>query len=198
MRRLCIVYLLNALGVTAVQPFLPLWVRTAYLLGHRGVFDAALPAVIGGVLSVGGAAMAVGAPIFGWISDRASVRSGLLGALWGSGVGMLALAAWPPLWPLTLASAVQGLFQGGVRTGVVTMLARAAPDERRAPVLTLAILPPQVSWFLGPLIGTALTLTAGLHAMLLAMGLLALLAEPLTQLLLACGRSPETPVDVSA
>lgn len=197
-RRLFIVYLLFALGVTAAQPFLPLWLRAAWLSGHGGIFSAPLAAVIGTVLTVGGAAMALGTPLFGWLGDRIGVRRALLAALWGDGIGMFGMAALPALWPITLASGVQGVFQGGVRANLMTMLAQSTPDDRRASVLNLAILPQQLAWFLGPALGTALTISLGLHLMLLLTALLALLAAPLAQAFLSRDPSPETLPGISA
>lgn len=197
-RRLFTVYLLFAMGVTAVLPFMPLWLHRAWLLGHRGPFAAPLPAVIGGVLTVGGAAMALGTPFFGWLGDRIGVRRALLFALWGNGIGMLAQAAVPLLWPITLARSLQGLFQGGVMANLMTMVAQSAPADRRASVLNLAFLPQQFAWFLGPAIGTALTLSIGLQGMLLAMSAVAFLGAPLAQVYLHAAPRGEAGANVSA
>lgn len=198
-RRLFIVYLLYAMGVAAIQPFFPLWLHSAYVAGHSGVFSAALPAVIGGVLTVGGVAMAFGTPFFGWLGSRSGSHRVLLFALWGNGAGLLGQAVATTLWPITIARAVQGLFQGGVTANLMATLARSTPNDRRASILNLAILPQQVAWFLGPVLGTALTLSVGLQGMLLTTAALAFLAAPIAQIFLGVhAAAPQSRTDMSA
>lgn len=198
-RRLFTVYLLYAIGVAAIQPFFPLWLHRAYVAGHAGLFSAALPAVIGGVLTVGGVAMALGTPFFGWLGDRTGARRVLLFALWGNGLGLLAQNAFALLPEITIARAAQGLFQGGVTANLMALLAQSTPEDRRASILNLAILPQQVAWFLGPLLGTALTLSIGLQGMLLATAALAFLAAPLAQVFLGLrAATPDEGAGISA
>jgi MFS family permease len=55
---------------------------------------------------------------------------------------------------LTLWRCVQGLCQGGIGALGMVLLALYAPPSRRAPILTLSLLPQQMAWFLGPLLGS--------------------------------------------
>ena len=76
-------------------------------------------------------------------------------------VGALALGlaaeAWAPhLFPLQGAIVGIGLFQGGIGTTIIALLALLTPEERRAPVLNFALLPSQLSWFIGPITGAGL------------------------------------------
>lgn len=53
-----------------------------------------------------------------------------------------------------------GLFQGGIGTTVIALLALLTPPERRASILNFSLLPSQVSWFLGPITGAGLALVS--------------------------------------
>ncbi len=151
------------LGINIGQPFLPILVQRL----HHG---PGLPIAIGAVSTGSGLAMAIATPWWGWIGDRIGHARGLRGcglmvglALIGQATasGVLAVGAW---------RVVQGLFQSGIGTLVAVLLATASPSDRRVSVLTLSLLPQQVAWFFGPLIGAAIVL-GSLKAVFLASGL---------------------------
>jgi MFS family permease len=53
-----------------------------------------------------------------------------------------------------------GLFQGGVATTILALLATLTPEDRRATVLNFSLLPSQLSWFLGPIVGAGIASVA--------------------------------------
>lgn len=177
-RGLFIVYLLFALGATVGGPFMALWIRGVALHGVPALLQGPPAYMVGLVLTLGGAAMVVGTPVLGWLGDRLGARRALLVGLTGNGV-FLALQAVPSLTAFAFSSLLQGFFRGGIMPNLMALLARAAPDDRRAAVMNLSLLPQQVSWFAGPALGTALATGFGLQGMLLFGGGIALLAVPL-------------------
>lgn len=162
-RQLFLVFFLFALGLGAVQPFLPLWVGVAYRHAH---LSTPLPVVIGVVFGVSGAALAVGTPLLGWLGDRIGWLTTLRLSLVGNAVGMLGQAWLAAIDVIAVSRTVQGWFQGGVSANLMTLLAKVSPPERRSSIMNLSILPQQLSWFVGPLLGTALVDTWGLQVML--------------------------------
>ncbi len=181
-RSLFLVYLLFALGVTAVQPFLPLWIRAVARNGVPALLSGPPAYLIGLVLTLGGIAMAIGTPVLGWLGDRLGARRSLSLSLFGNGA-FLVLQGIPSLGPLAVVQLLQGFFRGGVSANLMALLARAAPEDRRAAVMNLSLLPQQIAWFAGPALGTALAAGTGLQGMLLACGALAFAAAPLLLLL---------------
>ena len=162
-RQLFLVFFLFALGLGAVQPFLPLWVGAAYQHAH---LTTPLPVVIGLVFGVAGAALALGTPLLGWLGDRMGALASLRLSLLGNAVGMVGQAWVAVLDVIAISRTVQGLFQGGVSANLMTLLAKVSPPERKSSIMNLSILPQQLSWFLGPLLGTAVVGAWGLQAML--------------------------------
>src|SRR5262249_28184745 len=53
-----------------------------------------------------------------------------------------------------------GLFQGGIGTTIIALLALLAPEERRASILNFSLVPSQLSWFVGPITGAGLAVIA--------------------------------------
>ena len=49
------------------------------------------------------------------------------------------------------------LFQGAIGRSVIALLALLAPEYRRATILNFSLLPSQLSWFIGPITGAALS-----------------------------------------
>ncbi|MGZ3676704.1 MAG: MFS transporter, partial [Ktedonobacterales bacterium] len=117
---------------------------------------ASLPTVIGTTLTASGIAMAVTTPLWGRLGDligRWRVLPICLGAV-AIGIATGGLVA--ALLPLQMAIVWVGLFQGGIGTTVIALLALLAPEERRASILNFSLLPSQLSWFVGPITGAAL------------------------------------------
>jgi DHA1 family multidrug resistance protein-like MFS transporter len=162
-RQLFMVFFLFAVGIGVVTPFLPLWVGVAYRHAH---LSTPLPVVIGLVFGVAGAALAIGTPLLGWLGDRMGALASLRISLVGNALGMVG-QAWMALIDLIAVSrTAQGLFQGGVSANIMTLLAKVSPPDRRSSIMNLSILPMQLSWFAGPLLGTALVGAWGLQPML--------------------------------
>ncbi|MCC6730830.1 MAG: MFS transporter [Chthonomonadales bacterium] len=141
---------LLAFGLAIGQPFLPILVERVY----RG---SELPQAIGAVLTLSGALMALSTPLWGAAGDRAGhVRTlrlaaaavGLTLAGQATASGVVSLGAW---------RAAQGACQGGLGAASMVLLALYSPPRRRAAILTLSLLPNQLSWFLGPLAGSAVS-----------------------------------------
>ena len=191
-RGIFLVYLFFALGTTAVGPFLPLWIRAAARSGVPALLAGPPAYMIGLVMTIGGIAMTVSGPAFGWLGDKSGARRTLLATLAGNGL-FLALQAIPSLSLVSMAMWWQGFFRGGVTPNLMTLLARAAPEERRAAVMNLSLLPQQISWFAGPAAGTALAAGFGLQGMFIACGFLALLSAPLLFVVRAGAAVSEAP-----
>ncbi|MDA8345543.1 MAG: MFS transporter [Thermaerobacter sp.] len=181
-RSLFIIYLLFALGVTAVQPFMPLWIHAVARRGVPALLMGPPAYLIGLVLTLGGIAMAIGTPVLGWLGDQLGSRRTLFISLLGNGV-FFVLQAVPTLALLSLGQLAQGFFRGGVSANLMALLAEAAPEDRRAAVMNLSLLPQQIAWFAGPALGTALAAGIGLQGMVLVCGAMALAATPLVILL---------------
>ncbi len=149
--RLFILYFIAMFGLTLVQPFVPILLQDLY----RGPAPQ-LPSMIGTTLTLAGIAMAITTPLWGRLGDiigRWRTLPICLGAL---AVGVLAMGLSATLLPLQASIIGIGLFQGGVGTTVVALLALLAPEERRASILNFSLLPSQLSWFIGPIIGAGL------------------------------------------
>jgi DHA1 family multidrug resistance protein-like MFS transporter len=162
-RQLFLVYFFFAMGTTAATPFLPIWIADAY---HRAPWPWALSVTVGIVFAGAGAAMAIGTPVWGWIGDRRGFLPSLRASLAGTALGMALQAVRPWLSLITIARVGQGLFTGGVSANMMALLARVVPPERRSSVMNLSLLPQQIAWFFGPLVGTVLTNLTSLHGML--------------------------------
>ncbi len=178
-RNLFLIYLLFSLGLSAVQPFLPLWIHALQGLPAPRLLEGSSAYVVGLLLTIGGVAMALGTPLLGWLGDRLGVRRALLASLFVNGVGLIGQGAMASLPALAIWRIVQGFGQGGVSATLMTTLARIAPSDRRASLMNLGLLPQQLSWFVGPLLGAAGTELLGLQPMLIAAGILAFLSWPL-------------------
>ena len=149
--RLFILYFLAMYGLSLVQPFIPILLQRLY----RG--DARyLPSVIGTTLTLAGVAMAITTPLWGRLGDligRWRVLPICIGALM-LGLALEGLAS--SLGMLQGAVLGMGLFQGGIGTTIIALLALLAPEERRASILNFSLMPSQLSWFLGPITGAGL------------------------------------------
>jgi DHA1 family multidrug resistance protein-like MFS transporter len=186
-RQLFLVYFFVAMGTTAATPFLPIWIGEAYKLAP---WPWPLSITLGVVFAAAGAAMVVGTPILGWLGDRRGFRFALRLSLLGTAAGSLAQALKAVLGIITAGRVGQGLFSGGVSANMTALLARVVPPERRSSVMNLSILPQQVAWFFGPLVGTLLTGLLTLHGMLWATAGLTVLAAVIA--LVGLGRVHET------
>lgn len=164
--RLFGLYFLVALGIHVAQPFLPL--RIEQLLGRPAPLR-----LVGALSTAAGLVMAAATPLWGRRGDARGPLPALRLAILGTGLALWGQAAAGQLPAFVAWRLLQGCCQGGVVALVTAALAVYAPAERRASLLNLSLLPMQLSWFLGPLLGGGLAL-AGLQAVFAAAGLLAL------------------------
>ncbi|HKW22178.1 MAG TPA: MFS transporter [Ktedonobacterales bacterium] len=150
--RLFILYFLAMYGYSLASPFIPILLQKWYTGDPRE-----LAGVIGLTLTLAGIAMAIMTPIWGRIGDTAGRWIVLPICLAGIIVGLSVAAFAHSLLPLQLDIIGMGLFQGGIGTTVIALLALLSPEERRAPILNFSLLPSQLSWFFGPITGAALS-----------------------------------------
>ncbi|MFI5272923.1 MAG: MFS transporter [Ktedonobacterales bacterium] len=149
--RLFALYFAAMFGISLVTPFIPILLQRLY----HGTL-ATVPSMIGTTLTAAGIAMAVTTPLWGRAGDvigRWVVLPICLGAV---GVGVLVEGLAPALLPLQGAIVWVGLFQGGIGATVIALLALLSSPERRNAILNFALLPSQLSWFIGPLAGAGL------------------------------------------
>lgn len=149
--RLFLLYFIAMYGLSQVNPFVPILLQRLY---HGPMSH--LPTVIGTTLTASGIAMAVTTPLWGKLGDligRWRVLPICLGAV---GLGLATGGLVASLLSLQAAIVWVGLFQGGIGTTVIALLALLAPEERRASILNFSLLPSQLSWFIGPITGAAL------------------------------------------
>jgi MFS family permease len=153
--RIFILYFLAMFGLTLAQPFTPILLQRLY---HGPIGQ--LPSMLGTTLTLAGIAMAITTPLWGRAGDLIGRWRTLPICLAALVVGVAAMGLAPSLLPLQAAIVGIGLFQGGVGTTVVALLALLAPEERRASILNFSLLPSQLSWFVGPIIGAGLSLVS--------------------------------------
>lgn len=141
---------LLAFGANVAQPYVPLLIAQF----RPDAPETVLAPLIGQVQTLFGIAMALSTPFWGGWGDRFGhlrmLRFCTL-VITGAFIGQ-ALAG--NVETLTLWRCVQGLCQGGIGALGMVLLALYAPPSRRAPILTLSLLPQQMAWFLGPLLGS--------------------------------------------
>ncbi len=153
--RLFLLYFLAMFGISLSTPFVPIVLQQ---LAHgNGARDAA---IIGTTLTAAGIAMAVTTPLWGRAGDRLGRWRMLPLCLGAVALGIAAEALAPALLAMQSAIVWIGLFQGGIGTTVIALLALLAPEERRASILNFSLLPSQLSWFLGPIVGAGLATVA--------------------------------------
>lgn len=103
----------------------------------------------------------LGAAVFGWLDDRLGARWIIVvgvAAMTGLGIGLLLVSSKVLFWALVLPL---GLFFGPVQSGSRTLMARIAPEERRAELFGLAALSGKVTAFAGPMLLAWVTVVSG-------------------------------------
>jgi MFS family permease len=149
--RLFMLYFLAMYGLSLVQPFIPILLQRLYHGDQRF-----LPTVIGTTLTLAGVAMAITTPFWGRLGDLAG-RWRVLPICLGAVMLGLALAGLSSSLGMLQGVVLGiGLFQGGIGTTIIALLALLAPEERRASILNFSLLPSQLSWFVGPITGAGL------------------------------------------
>lgn len=149
-RRLFAVTFFLAFGISMAQPYAPLLIEAIF----QGPRNELAPA-IGRVLTFSGIAMAISTPFWGGLGDRV----GYLRVLRLCGVAAAAALAGQAvaisIGQMAVLRAAQGIFMGGLGALAMVLLANYSPPDKRSSILTLSLLPQQLSWFLGPLAGAA-------------------------------------------
>jgi MFS family permease len=153
--RLFALYFLAMFGSALAQPFVPILLQNLYGNGENGPPDL-LPTVLGATLTGAGIAMAITTPIWGRLGDVAGRWRILPVCIGAIALALAAEALAPALLPFQAAIVGAGLFQGGIATTILALLATLTPEDRRATVLTFSLLPSQLSWFIGPIAGAAI------------------------------------------
>jgi len=149
--RLFVILFAAMYGLMLATPFVPIRLQQLYTGDPR-----LLPTLIGTTLTGAGVAMAITTPLWGRLGDVLGRTRVLPICLAAVAVGIFVQWAAPLLLPFQVAIIAIGLFQGGIGTTVIALLALLAPVERRASILNFSLLPSQLSWFLGPLTGALL------------------------------------------
>jgi MFS family permease len=149
--RLFVLYFCAVYGTGLVMPFIPIVLDHLYTGPSTQVAG-----VIGTTLTLAGIAMAITTPLWGRLGDVVGRWRVLPVCLAAMMLGLAAEGLAPQLLPFQGAVVWNGLFQGGVQTTILALLALLTPEERRAPVLTFSLLPSQLSWFVGPITGAGL------------------------------------------
>ncbi len=147
-----VVFLL-AFGISMTMPYTPILVETLY----AGPAPRLAP-TIGKVLTAAGITMAISTPFWGRIGDRFGHLPTLRLCALAVAITMFGLALSAEVWQVGAWRAAQGMCVGGIGALAMVLLALYAPRDRRSTILTLSLLPQQISWFLGPVSGSALTL----------------------------------------
>lgn len=150
-RALFVVGFLARLPATAAGVMLTLHV--AVRLGQG--FAAA--GLVGGAITVG---IALGAPLLGWVVDRVGLRVALaLSAV--ADAAFWTVAPWLPVGTLAASAFVVGLLSlpafSVTRQALAVAVATAEPNRR--PAYALDAMSAEISFIVGPAIGTALVLT---------------------------------------
>ena len=171
--RLFVLYFIAMYGITLINPYVPILLQRLY----RGPAPQ-LATTIGTTLTLAGIAMAVTTPLWGRAGDLLGRWRILPVIILGVAIGIGVQGAAQTLIWLQTGIVVVGLFQGGIGTTVIALLALIAPEERRASILNLSLLPMQLSWFVGPMTAALLTtimlrlpFIAGVIALVVAAGL---------------------------
>ena len=150
--RLFTVTFLMAMGMSIAQPYVPILVEQLY----RGPISG-LALVIGWTFTSTGIAMAVATPLWGGIGDKVghlpTFRLCLI-AIMGS---LIVQAVASVVFQVALGRIVLGMCYGGLGALTMVLLANYAPKDKRSSILTLSLLPQQLAWFAGPLLGALIT-----------------------------------------
>jgi MFS transporter, DHA1 family, multidrug resistance protein len=153
---LFLLYFVVFLGGNMQMPFVPLLVGAVYE-------GPDLPLAIGGVALAVGVLSAGSGPLLGRLAGHFGHRAVLTVALGIGAVAMVAQGRAPDYSWLLASRAAFGLVQGGAAPLVVSMIAAAAPEDRRGSVLNIILFPGYFAWLFGPLLGSALA-TFGIRA----------------------------------
>lgn len=168
-------YFIAFLGPGLQGPFVPLIVAEVY-------HGPDLPVAIGGIMLATGGFSAVCTPLVGRLAGRVGTRPVLVAALAGTAAAAIAQALAVDYGMLLASRAALGLFGGGTGPLVVSMIALATPEDRRASVLNLTLFPTNLAHMGGALIGSAVAVLSVRSVFVLSAAILATAAALSSQL----------------
>src|SRR5262249_10299924 len=120
--RLFVLYFLAMFGTAGARPFLPIVLQGLYTSGHARS-PALVPTVRGATLTGAGIAMALTTPLWGRLGDTAGRWRVLPICVAAVALTLAAEALAPALLPFQAAIVGAGLFQGGIATTILALLA---------------------------------------------------------------------------
>lgn len=132
-------YFVVFLGMNMQMPFVPLLVEAVYE-------GPDLPLAIGAVMLAVGILSAASGPLLGRLGGRFGARPVLTVALAAGAVAVAAQVVVPDYGSVLAARSALGLVQGGAAPLVVSMIAAAVPEDRRASVLNVILFPAYFAW----------------------------------------------------
>lgn len=163
-------YFISYLGMSLQGPFAPLLVAEV----HQG---PDLPVAIGGVMLAMGMVSAICSPVAGRLGGRFGQRPVLTLALAVGSAAAMGQALAPDYPSVFGARAALGLLQGSTGPLIVSMIALATPEDRRASVLNMTLFPTNLAHVLGGVVGSGIAtlhlravFAAGSGVLLLAAG----------------------------
>lgn len=168
-------YFILFLGPSVQAPFVPLLVAEVY-------DGPDLPVAIGGIMLATGCLSAVCTPLVGRLAGRIGNRPVLIAALLGSAAAATVQALAADYWTLLASRAALGLFGGGTGPLVVSMIALATPEDRRASVLNLTLFPTNLAHMGGALLGSLVAVLSLRAVFVCSAGILAAAAALSSQL----------------
>jgi DHA1 family multidrug resistance protein-like MFS transporter len=157
---LFVLYFVAFLGQNMQAPFVPLLVAEVY-------DGTELPVAIGTVMLVSGAVGAICTPLVGRLGGWLGPRPVLVGGLAAAALATAAQVFISDYRTLLLARSALGLVSGGLGPLIVSLIAQAAPAERRASILNVTLFPTYFAFLLGAIAGSAIA-TLGIRAVFAA------------------------------
>lgn len=144
-------YFIAFLGPSLQGPFVPLLVAEVY-------DGPELPVAIGGIMLATGCLSAACTPLLGRLAGRIGTCPVLVAALLGGAAAAIVQALAADYWTLLASRGALGVFGGATGPLIVSMIALATPEDRRASVLNLTLFPTNLAHMGGALIGSAVAI----------------------------------------
>jgi DHA1 family multidrug resistance protein-like MFS transporter len=149
LRILFAVAMLGQIAQRLASTYLPVFVTRQYT-------GADQEAVVGLVVGAGAGALALFAPLWGALGDRAGHARVLPLSAAGASLALLALAAAGVVTQIAAAWVVVGALLAGINPLFYTLIALRAPEGRRSTVLNFAYFPLYFGGLIGPATGVLL------------------------------------------
>jgi DHA1 family multidrug resistance protein-like MFS transporter len=149
-------YFVAFLGQNMQAPFVPLLVAEVY-------DGTELPVAIGTLMLVSGTIGAICTPLVGRLGGWLGPRPVLVVGLAAAAVATIAQVFIADYRTLVLARSALGMVTGGLGSLIVSLIAQAAPVERRASILNITLFPTYFAFLFGAVAGSAIA-TLGIRA----------------------------------